>query len=98
MKPIFQFNETNQHRASSARAASSRSLRTDYHFQARSFSGYCDGHSQPSFRCISDDYFRREARRHFASEAAFFALIVLTVAVPVAESIYALAQLVYSNL
>ncbi len=98
MKPTFHFNENNRRPVSFCSAAQSRSLRTDYQFQARSFSGYCDGHSEPSFRGISDDYFRREARTHFATEAAFFALIVLTVAVPVVESIYVLAQLVYSNL
>ncbi len=59
------------------------------------------GRGQPersSFRRIGDDYFRSEARGHFAMEAAFFALIVLTAAVPVIESVAGLVRFVYGML
>ena len=61
--------------------------KTDFHFRASSFdfSGRCKGEGYPSFRQISDEYFKHEARQHFASEAGIFALIVLTVAVPLFE-------------
>lgn len=102
MKPTFPFTDSPAGRNSfGAGRACSRSLQTDFHFQAGNidtFAGCCSGGEQPSFRGISADYFRDEARRHFRSEAAFFAVIVATVAIPVAQSIYALATLVYTNL
>jgi hypothetical protein len=58
--------------------------KTDYQFRTNSFdfSGRCKGEGHPSFRGISDEYFKKEARTHFASEALVFGLIVLTVSVP----------------
>lgn len=100
MKPTFQFSGT-LGRASFFTGGASRSLQTDYNFQAGAmgeFSGSCNDKSFPSFRRISEDYFKREARTHFAAEAAFFGLIVLTAAVPVFESILGLFRLVYGTL
>ncbi len=65
--------------------------KTDFQFRASSldFSGRCKGEGYPSFRQISDEYFKYEARQHFASEAGIFALIVLTVSVPLFEVAHA---------
>ena len=61
--------------------------KTDFAFRATSFdfSGFGGSGRYPSFRGISDEFFRKEARGLFASEAAIFALIVVTVAVPLFE-------------
>jgi len=47
--------------------------------------GHCANVPAPSFRSISRDYFRNEARYTFASEAALFALITMTAAVAIAS-------------
>jgi hypothetical protein len=100
MKPTIQFNET------SRRSRSDRELRkgsalakTDYSFQAASVAnggGRCVGVCRPSFRAISQEYFKNEAPRSFASEAALFVVIVMTAAVPIFNSVNALAHLVRS--
>jgi len=85
MKPTFPINETRTGRAPSARIALPK---TDQNFRADSladFSGRCHGSPAPSFRRISNDYFNNEARGHFLSEAAMFALMVVTAAVPVIQ-------------
>lgn len=64
--------------------------KTDHSFKpdsAREFDGYSHGRPRPSFRCISEDYFKSEARGHFAKEAAMFCLIAVTAAVPLIEGI-----------
>ena len=48
--------------------------------------GYCGNLPDPSFRNISRDYFRYEARYNFASEAAVFVLIMATAALAIATS------------
>ena len=63
------------------------SPKTDFHFQAGPFGEYSGGgrggkKRLPSFRGISEEYFDKEARGQFATEATFFGLIVVTVAVP----------------
>ena len=69
----------------------------DYNFQGSSnMGGHCFGSRQPSFRAISQDYFKNEARYSFASEAALFSAIVLIVAVPLLQSAHALVHLVRS--
>jgi hypothetical protein len=47
----------------------------------------------PSFLNISRDYFRNEARHDFASEAALFAMILITAAVPVVSGVYSVIEL-----
>ncbi len=83
MKPTFTATE-NSRRDSVAGVRGNALPKTDYHFRASSFdfSGRCKGEGYPSFRGISDEYFKKEARTHFASEALVFALIVVTVSVP----------------
>ena len=86
MKPTLPPTETKNRRDSVGTARPGvRFPKTDYQFQAGSFGEFRDGGNgkrTPSFRGISADYFGREARGHFAAEAAFFALIVVTVSVP----------------
>jgi hypothetical protein len=50
----------------------------------------------PSFRDISRDYLNREARNNFLIEAALFAMIVITAALPLLNGAHALAGLVRS--
>ena len=62
---------------------------TDCNFQPPSNidldGGHCANVPAPSFRNISRDYFRREARYIFASEAALFALIMIVASVAIAS-------------
>ena len=88
MKPTPQNIET-KHRRDTVGAArtGARFPKTDCAFQAPRFDDYSGGGKGggkrlPSFRGISEEYFDKEARGHFASEAGFFGLIVVTVAVP----------------
>jgi hypothetical protein len=86
MKPTF--NATEISRRDSVEGVRRNALpKTDYQFRTSSFdfSGRCKGEGYPSFRGISDEYFKNEARSHFASEASIFAVIVLTVSVPLFE-------------
>lgn len=100
MKPNSTIHRTPRHR--DVCAGSSRclgSLTTDYHFQPPTdFSSSCRGSNSPSFRKISADYFKHEARGHFASEAALFSLIIFTVAIPVIEGIRGVAEIAQSLL
>lgn len=52
---------------------------------AADFAGRCHGNPAPSFRRISDDYFKNEAPGHFVSEAVVFGLMIVTAAVPVIQ-------------
>ena len=62
---------------------------TDCDYQAPSYidrsGGHCANIPTPSFRNISRDYFRNEARYTFASEAALFVLIMVTAALAIAS-------------
>jgi hypothetical protein len=76
-----------------SRNGSDRSARrfpiTDCDYQAPSYidrsGGHCANVPAPSFRNISRDYFRNEARYTFASEAALFVLITVTAALAIAS-------------
>ena len=101
MKPTPQFNDSKIRRDSVHMRKSAVFPMTDFAFKASSFgdfSGRRRGDKFPSFRGISADYFETEARRHFVSEAAVFALIAATVAVPVFEAVRGLVQYVYGVL
>ena len=93
MKPTL-YNIQHSNPRSSGRQGFT-SLQTDYCFQAPRADFYGSGSSKPgpSFRGISQDYFSREARGHFVTEASFFAVIVLIAVVPVVKGIIGLAQL-----
>ncbi len=100
MKPTVQFNEKSR-RDLSDRESRKGSLfpPTDYSFQAPSASnggGRCFDSRQPSFRAISQEYFKYEEPRSFAREAALFVVIVMTAALPIINSASALVHLVRS--
>jgi hypothetical protein len=73
--------------------------KTDYSYHAaampsrggRSYRSRC-----ASIRAVSHDYFKNEARSLFATEAAFFGVIVITAAVPLISAANALLHLVRS--
>jgi hypothetical protein len=100
MKPIIQFNEKSRRDFSDRESRTgSTLLKTDYSFQAASVAnggGRCFGSCRQSFRAISQDYFKNEARRSFVSEAALFSVIVMTSALPILNSASALVHLVRS--
>jgi hypothetical protein len=101
MKPTFQLTNPRIRRDSFLSGRSGvHSLQTDYAFQSIDlgcFYGGGDGKGYPSFRRISDGYFRAEERQYFKAEAAFFALIIATVAVPVIQSIHTFFSLTFPN-
>ena len=74
----------------------SRLPKTEYFYQApiASMGGHCFESRRPSFRAISQDYFKNEARQSFVAEAALFCVMVMAAAVPVINSMSALVQLV----
>ena len=87
MKPTIHFNERN----------GLRMPKTDCNFQVGSMPNR--GGNSPrraSIRAVSNDYFKNEARSTFATEAAFFSVIVMTAAVPLIYSAMALVHLVRS--
>ncbi|HEY2140064.1 MAG TPA: hypothetical protein VGH00_08285 [Chthoniobacterales bacterium] len=58
--------------------------------------GRSSGSRHASIRAVSDEYFKNEARSMFATEAAFFGVIVMTAAVPLINTAMALVHLVRS--
>jgi len=100
MKPISQFNEKSRRDSSDRNFRQGSTLsKTDYCFQTTSVAnggGRCFGSCHTSFRKISQDYLKNEARFDFASEAALFSVIVVTAALPILSSIGALVHLVRS--
>ena len=100
MKPTIQFNEKSRRDFCDRDFCKGSELpKTDYSFQAASVAnggGRCYGSSHRSFRSISQDYFKNEARHSFAREAALFTVIVLIAAVPIISSVNAFFHLVRS--
>ena len=89
MKPTLQFNDKRGYPMP----------KTDYSYQAGSMpsrGGRSFGSRGASIRAVSNDYFKNEARSIFATEAAFFSVIVMTAAVPLINSATAMVHLVRS--
>lgn len=90
MKPTIQLNAGRDHRMP----------KTDYGYHSESMWGRGGRRpfraSRASIRAVSREYFKNEARCTFATEAAFFSVIVMTAAVPLINSALALAHLVRS--
>ncbi len=86
MKPAPQTETKHRRDTVSTARPCARSPKTDCLFQAGRLGEFHGGNGGgkrlPSIRGISDEYFNKEARGHFASEAAFFGVIVLTISVP----------------
>ena len=101
MKPTLHIAGRKTNRDSIASMRGTRLPQTDFSFQAGAFgggSGRSPAQRFPSFRGISDEYFKTEARSHFAVEAAIFGLLVVTVAVPVFQGVRGLIQYVWGIL
>lgn len=89
MKPTIQLNE----------GRGSRAPRIDSNYQVASMpsrGGRSYRSRGASIRAISHDYFKNEARSMFATEAAFFGVIVMTTAVPLINGAMAVTHLVRS--
>lgn len=87
MKPTIQLNQRH------------RLPMTDQNYQVASMpsrGGRGRGARRASIRAISHEYFKNEARSMFATEAAFFCVIVITAAVPLINTATALVDLVRS--
>jgi hypothetical protein len=70
---------------------------TDSAYQSVTLDGYrggCANSCEPSFRNISSDYFKAEARNNFLAEAAFFAAMIVVSSWPMFSSIRAMSGLV----
>ena len=73
--------------------------KTDCSYQVASMpsrGGRSDGSRHASIRAVSHDYFKNEPRSMFATEAAFFSVIVITAAVPLINTALAMVHLVRS--
>ena len=89
MKPTIQLNQRH----------GLRMPKTDCNYQVASMpsrGGRSYGSRHASIRAVSHDYFKNEARSMFATEAAFFSVIVITAAVPLINTAVALVHLVRS--
>jgi hypothetical protein len=89
MKPTLQFNERK----------AQRMPKTDSNYQVASMpsrGGRGNGRRSASILAVSHEYFKNEARSIFATEAAFFSVIVMTAAVPLIYTAMALVHLVRS--
>jgi hypothetical protein len=89
MKPTIHFNE----------CQGLRMPKIDCNYQVASIpsrGGRRYGSRHASIRAVSYEYFKNEARSMFATEAAFFGVIVITAAVPLIYTATALFHLVRS--
>jgi hypothetical protein len=89
MKPTIQLNERH----------GLRMPKIDCNYQVASMpsrGGRSYGSRHVSIRAVSHEYFKKEARSMFATEAAFFGVIVITAAVPLINTAMALVHLVRS--
>jgi hypothetical protein len=84
MKPTSHSNET--HHGDDSFVRRFPIIECNYQISYTDFSGgHCANVPSPSFRNISRDYFRNEARYTFASEAALFLLITTMAAAGLAS-------------
>jgi hypothetical protein len=89
MKPTLLLNKRHQLRMPK--------IDSNYHVGSMpSRGGHSYGSRHASIRAVSHDYFKNEARSMFATEAAFFGVIVITAAVPLINTAMALVHLVRS--
>jgi hypothetical protein len=102
MKTTNQIPNTNiRHDSGSARVRDGRNFpKTDFNYNNTSLAG-CGARCgatfrAPSFCDISRDYLNREARNNFLTEAALFATIMITAALPLLNGARAVAGLIRS--
>lgn len=95
MKPTCETIDQRKNRGTFAFRADHHFPITDYNYHSAALDSHNSARSATtSFRNISDDYFKNEARHSFVAEASFFVAIVLTAAVPLMNGVYALAHFV----
>jgi hypothetical protein len=99
MKPI-PLATSNDRRSDSFNRALGKCRRQpfmDYSYHSGAFdlasANYLPVHAR-SFWKITGDYFKREARHDFRSEAALFAIITVTAALPLIDNLRALIEFV----
>ena len=89
MKPNSQPKNRNAHNLASRFPV----IHSNYHIAtAPNFNGSCARYGLPSFRNISGEYFRNEARNEFQLEMTAFAAIILTATIPILSNLHALAD------
>jgi hypothetical protein len=98
MKPISLTTCNDRYRDSFDRAVGKRRAPiTDYSYRSGAFEDptahYAPVRAQ-SFWNITGDYFKREARQDFRIEAALFAIITVTAALPLINNLHALIEFV----
>jgi hypothetical protein len=92
MKPIVGQNNLSK-RADVAQKDAFPFIDCNYHTIALpSYRGSCLRPRFSSFRNISGEYFRNEARNEFRVEAVAFVAIVITAAIPILNNMQALAD------
>jgi hypothetical protein len=99
MKPIFQTNHRYRLLRLAART-SHMSRKIEHNYQAAALDdvdGGCAGDCKPPFHAISQDYFAREAQRHFASETVVFCLLAMTTVLPLVNAASGVARLILSS-
>ena len=99
MKPTLPILHESRRDDRATRFSRSASPHTDYNFQASAptdFGHCCGTTSRPSFRRISESYFKNEAPVNFIAELALFGVIAVTALVPMLSSARALAGLLRS--
>ena len=95
MKPKSNLNQTGQR--SDVLTAVTTFPVTDCHYQSISLDEYrggCLPTVEPSFRSISNGYFKTEAPQTFAGEAVLFGMIIITAALPMLSNIHAMADFI----
>jgi hypothetical protein len=100
MKPTVEQNNLSK-RAEVARKNAFPSIDCNYQTVVLpSYRGGCLRSGFSSFRNISGEYFRNEARNEFRIEAVAFVAIVITAAIPILNNMHTLADFlrVISNL
>src|SRR5207302_9983135 len=92
MKPTVEQNNLGK-RADVARKNAIPSIDYNYRTVALpSYRGGCLRTRFSSFRNISGEYFRNEARNEFRIEAVAFVAIIITAAIPILNNMHALAD------
>jgi hypothetical protein len=100
MKTTIQILDLKQ-RHESDRRASRRERnfpQAEQHYQSCQLAGNCGEpvkFQEPSFFKISNDYFADEAPRGFAVDAVVFSALMLTVLLPIVNSVQAVATLIH---
>lgn len=93
-------SQTRRHHSEQRSLHTARSFpQVEQNFQGSCLSGACGTPAKfhsPAFSEISKDYFAEEAPRGFAVDAAVFAALIATAALPIINSVQAVAALIHT--